>query len=235
MRSEFGLSIIVPVLHEGHSINPFIDHLKQFKKGYALEIIVVDGSDDSSTNKNIIDPAVIKLNSPRRGRGIQMNFGAATARYPNLLFLHADVRLPQNAVALICKCLETQGCVAGAFQIRFDSESLLLKLIALRSNLRCRLTRIPYGDQGIFIRKGYFENIGGFGDFIFLEDVDLMRRIKRNKSDIHIISEKITTSSRRWEKEGILFCTLRNQLVVTLFHFGVHPNKLANFYKQVKY
>jgi rSAM/selenodomain-associated transferase 2 len=226
------ISIIAPVLNEADRINSFLRHLRLQTTGHNAEIIVVDGADDSSTIAAIADSDVVRLAAPK-GRAKQMNAGAAAAKAPILLFLHADAMLGPEALNEISDVMRDQKYAAGAFEIEFDSESFLLRLIALRSNIRCRLSRIPYGDQGIFIRKDYFEHIGGYREIDFLEDIDLMRRIKRDREKICILKSKIRISSRRWDKEGILFCTIRNQIAVSLFHLGVHPNTLARFYKKV--
>jgi GT2 family glycosyltransferase len=95
---------------------------------------------------------------------------------------------------------------------------------------RSRLTRIPYGDQAIFIRRDYFRSMGGFQDIPIMEDADLRRRIKKKGGKIHILRDRVKISARRWEKEGILYGTLRNWLLVSLFYAGVKPERLARFY-----
>ncbi|MGD0283471.1 MAG: glycosyl transferase family 2, partial [Dissulfurispiraceae bacterium] len=91
--------------------------------------------------------------------------------------------------------------------------------------------RIPYGDQAIFIWKEYFHAAGGFREIPIMEDVELMRRIKKTGDKIYIIPEKVKTSPRRWEKEGIVYCTLRNWTLITLYFAGMPPEKLVKFYK----
>ncbi|MHC4075293.1 MAG: hypothetical protein ACYSRZ_02615, partial [Planctomycetota bacterium] len=112
-----------------------------------------------------------------------------------------------------------------------DSNRLFLKFIAVRASLRSRLNRIPYGDQAIFIRKTYFEDIGRFKEVPLMEDVDLMRRIKKRGDKIFILPDKVMTSSRRWETEGALYTTIRNQILVSLYYLGVDPEKLSRFYE----
>ncbi|MCK5255532.1 MAG: glycosyl transferase family 2, partial [Deltaproteobacteria bacterium] len=94
-----------------------------------------------------------------------------------------------------------------------------------------RFTRIPYGDQIIFLRKDYFNKIGGYKEIPLMEDVELMQRIKRQGDKICILTDKVVTSPRRWEKEGIIFCTLRNWIILTLYMIGISPSKLAKYYK----
>jgi len=99
------------------------------------------------------------------------------------------------------------------------------------ASIRSRLTRIPYGDQAIFIRRNYFQALGGFKDIPIMEDVELMRRIKRRRGKIMILKDKVKTSPRRWEAEGVVFCTLRNWFLITLYLLGFKPETLARFYR----
>ena len=63
-----------------------------------------------------------------------------------------------------------------------------------------------------------------------MEDVELMRRIKKLRRRIYIIPHKIQTSPRRWEKEGVIYCTLRNWTLISLFLLGFPPDKLVKYY-----
>jgi len=230
-KANIEISIVVPVLNESQRINTFLHHLKRQTLEHKAEIIVIDGAQDCGTISVINDSQIIRLSGPK-GRARQMNTGAALAKGRILLFLHADTLLPDGALVKIAQAMKCSGYVGGAFEIEYDSNRPILGFIAWRNNMRCRVTRIPYGDQGIFIRREYFEQIGGYSQYDFLEDVDLMSRIKRDGKKIHILKNRLKISSRRWEKEGIFYCMIRNQLMVTLFHFGVNPNKLARFYKK---
>ena len=127
--------------------------------------------------------------------------------------------------------MEDCSCIAGAFDLAIDSDKPAFRLIEKAASLRSRMTRIPYGDQVIFIRKGEFRELGGFRDIPIMEDVDIMRRIKKRKGRICIIGKAVRTSPRRWEKEGIVYTTLRNWLLITLYLFGVRPEKLVRFYR----
>jgi len=224
------ISFIVPVLNESQRINSFLRHLKEQTAEKKTEIIIVDGANDGGTIKAINDSDVIRLAGPK-GRAKQMNAGAAAARGRILLFLHADTKLPTTALTEILDTMKEKKYVAGAFEIDYESQSPLMSFIAWRSNLRCRITRIPYGDQGIFIRRDYFEQIGGFREYDLLEDVDLMRRIKHEGGKIRILKSRLKVSPRRWQKEGFLYCMIRNHIIIILYFFGVHPDKLARLYK----
>lgn len=229
--SEYKFSIIVPVLNEQGQINSFIDKIKdQGFDGY-FEIIIVDGDSQGGTINAITDHSVICITSPK-GRGQQMNAGAAVARGETLIFLHADTTLPDNALRKISQALQDQDFVGGAFDLKIDSDRLFLKYISARASFRSRRNRIPYGDQAIFIRKKYFDQLGGFKKIPLMEDVDLMRRIKKDGKKIVILPDKVTTSARRWESEGALYTTMRNLILVRLFYLGVSPHKLAKYYRR---
>jgi hypothetical protein len=148
-----------------------------------------------------------------------------------LIFLHADTRLPVSALQRISAELEDERCIGGAFDLGIAADSFAFRIIEKVASWRSRLTRIPYGDQAIFIRADYFRQLGGFRNIPIMEDVDLMQRIKLREGKIKIIGDKVSTSPRRWEKEGLIFCTLRNWLLLSLFLFGVKPERLARFYK----
>ena len=165
------------------------------------------------------------------GRGRQMNAGASDALGEILIFLHADTCLQVDALTLIRHALANRQYVAGAFDLGIRSKKLIFKIIANTASLRSRFTRMPYGDQVIFIRKDYFQTIGGYRTIPLMEDVDLFKRIKKGGDTICILPARALTSPRRWENEGIISCTLRNWMLIILYQIGVSPEKLAHFYR----
>jgi rSAM/selenodomain-associated transferase 2 len=223
-------SFIIPVYREEEIIDSAIDHLMHLQKFAAAEIIVADGDYEGSTLTKIINANVKKILCPK-GRARQMNCGAAKSSADILIFLHADTRLPENALKKIATLLEDETIVGGAFDLSIDSQRFAFRIIEKIASIRSRLTRIPYGDQAIFIRRGYFQSLGGFKDIPIMEDVELMRRIKRRQGKINILKDKVKTSPRRWETEGVVFCTLRNWFLITLYSLGAKPETLAKFYR----
>ena len=223
-------SIIVPVLNEADQINAAIEHLYDQNTKGNFEIIVVDGDRQGGTINAIWNKSVKTVISPK-GRGRQMNAGAEMACGEILVFLHADTRLPKMAFEKIYDCLQDKKYTAGAFDLAIDSDRSLLRYIAVCANFRSRLNRIPYGDQAIFIRKDYFDRIGRFKEIPLMEDVDLMRRIKKRGDKIFILRDRVKTSARRWETEGTIYTTIRNQILVSLYYLGVSPYRLAKFYR----
>ncbi|MFC1616980.1 TIGR04283 family arsenosugar biosynthesis glycosyltransferase [Candidatus Margulisiibacteriota bacterium] len=201
------LSIIVPVYQE-KNIKVFLNALKSIDNISDCEIIVEIG----------------------KGRARQMNAGAKKAQGNILLFLHADSILPQNAVNKILEILDKPEIVAGAFTLSFGPMNSALRLLAFCANLRVRITRIPFGDQGIFIKKSYFNKLGGYKDIPLMEDLELMKRIRRNNKKIVILKEKVITSARRWQEKGIVLNTIQNNWLQFLYFIGVSPAKLAQIY-----
>jgi len=222
-------SIIIPVLHETEIINTLLDSLKHLERDEPFEIIVVDGSQTQDTLQFISDTNVLKYTSPQ-GRGRQMNVGAAHATGDILVFLHADTFLPANALSLIKTSLEDKRYVGGAFSLQIQSQISFLRAIAVYSTLRSQLTRAPYGDQVIFLRKSYFDTIGGYADIPLMEDVELMRRIRKNKGQITILPFSVITSDRRWHQEGPIYTLIRDNIIIFLYWCGMPAEKLAKFY-----
>jgi len=226
-------SIIVPVLNETGEIEGLLRHLKALPGAASAEVIVVDGGVAGDTLQAIRAPGVIRLRAPV-GRARQMNAGAASARGAILLFLHADTRLPENALPMIYEIMGNPAFVGGAFDLGIRSDRRSHRFIAAVASLRSRLTQIPYGDQAIFLNRACFERLGGYPDIPLMEDVALMRRIKRERMRIHILPSRVSTSPRRWEAEGILWTTLRNWTLLALYGAGVSPATLARHYRSGK-
>ena len=223
-------SIIIPVLHEPDSINPLLHSLYKQHAHEQCEVIVVDGSATRDTI-NVINTEQVTALASGAGRARQMNAGAAVARGEILIFLHADTRLPANALSSIRTVLENNQYVGGAFDLGIRSDRLVFKVIAAVASYRSRLTRIPYGDQAHFLRKDYFAAIGGYREVPFMEDVELMHRIKKRGDKICILTDKVCTAPRRWEEEGIVYCTVRNWILAVLYFLGVSPYTLQQYYR----
>ena len=228
--SKPDLTVIIPVYREEQIINDFVRRLTKIFPPDRHEIVIIDGDPGRSTLSALHVPGVSGSASDS-GRGKQMNAGAAKARGKILLFIHADTTLPESAPELIQTALRDQGLAGGAFSLGIDSSRWSLKLVEAAANLRSAVTRVPYGDQAIFIRKEKFSEIGGFRDIPIMEDLELMTRLKKNRGKIIILPDKAMTSARRWESEGVSRGTLRNWLIRTLYHLGVSPEKICRMYR----
>jgi rSAM/selenodomain-associated transferase 2 len=223
-------SIIVPVFHEGDNINALIECLNRLDSDKNSEIIVVDGAQEKDTLEAIHRNNVIKISS-ERGRAKQMNAGTSMARGEILIFLHADTELPIHGLKKIDSLMERKEYVGGAFDLGIKSNKFIFRVIENLASWRSRLNRIPFGDQAIFIRSEFFNRIGGYKEIPLMEDVELMRRVKKSGNKIWIFYDRVMTSPRRWEKEGVICCTLKNWTLQALYFLGMSPHKLARFYK----
>ncbi len=222
-------SIIIPVLNEPSIINQTVENVYLTGSGFDFEVIVVDGGPGGATINAIQKNDVIKVLSSK-GRGMQMNKGASAAKGEILLFLHTDTELPADAYSAILAAVDKNQCAGGAFDLEIKSERIVFRLIEKMANIRSHFTGIPYGDQAIFVKKKLFDELNGFKEIPLMEDLEFMMRMKRAGHKICIMPQKVKTSPRRWEKEGVLYCTLRNWMLRGLYHLGVRPDKLVKFY-----
>ncbi|HAS53513.1 MAG TPA: glycosyl transferase [Nitrospiraceae bacterium] len=225
-----GISVIIPVLHEANVINELIEYLRGLTSPVPVEIIVVDGAGEQDTISAIRDRDVVKSVSSA-GRARQMNVGSKKATHDVFLFLHADTWLPQQAFGLIGETMKGGRWDAGAFDLGIDTKRRIFKITEAYVALRTRITRIPFGDQGIFLTRSLFERLDGDRDIPLMEDVDLMGRVKKSNGRVRIIPEKVSTSARRWEREGVLYSTVRNMMLQVMYAVGVPPERLKKYYR----
>lgn len=173
----------------------------------------------------------VKILSAPRSRAIQMNAGAAAATGEILLFLHADTRLPPQFDEMVVSALLVPGTIAGAFALHIDAPIKSLRLVEVGVNWRSRIMQMPYGDQAIFINKEVFHQIGGFPELPFMEDFEVMRRL-RPMGRIAIIPQPVITSARRWQKKGVYKTTLMNQIAIVAYLLGVPPKQILHWYRE---
>jgi rSAM/selenodomain-associated transferase 2 len=223
------ISVVIPVYREADRINHVIGHLRRLDRRGQCEIIVVDGDPGCDTLAVVRDEHVIALGS-NKGRARQMNAGAALARSDTLLFLHADTYLPDGGIELVAEAMADPRYVGGAFGFSFDSTSRALRFLSSVVSIHARLMHAPLGDHGIFVRREYFDRIGGYSDIPILEDLELMRRIKRRGDKVKILGARVRTSTRRLEQEGTFYCVARNMSLVCLYSMGASPERLKKYY-----
>ena len=221
------LSIIVPVLNEAQVITETLNALAAFRmRGH--EVIVVDGGSQDGTAQLCGGLADVVMQSPR-GRALQMNTGAAQARGEVLLFLHADTTLPPQADASLLSAIAA-GSDWGRFDVTIQGRSAMLPVIAALMNWRSRRTGVATGDQAIFVKRDLFEKLGGFANQLLMEDIALSLRL-RAISKPACLSEKVTTSGRRWEKHGVWRTILLMWWLRLCYSLGASPDGLAKAYQ----
>ena len=220
------VSIIIPVLNEEASIKYLLHQLQTYRQ-QGHEVIVVDGG-SSDNSISISKPLSDKVISSESGRAIQMNNGASQAKHEALWFLHADTLISENAIAALQQALITQEW--GRFNIKLSGENILFRLIERMINFRSCISGISTGDQGIFVKQKIFASVNGYSNIPLMEDVSLSKKLKRFSKPV-CLKEKITTSSRRWEQNGILSTTLLMWKLRFLYWLGMSADKLAAQYK----
>lgn len=221
------LSIVIPALDEAANLADLLPALRRDEPG--AEIVVVDGGSGDGTAAIVgRHPGVRYLGAPR-GRATQMNAGARAATGDTLLFLHADTRLPAGAGAAVATALADPRVVAGRFDVTFDTARPIMRVIAWLMNHRSRWSGISTGDQALFVRRGVFEALGGFPEIPLMEDVEIARRLKRRGRQA-ALRLRVTTSARKWQREGVLRTVLLMWTLRLLYACGVPPTKLHGWY-----
>jgi rSAM/selenodomain-associated transferase 2 len=225
------LSVVIPALNEAANLTRLLPALARDCLG--AEIIVVDGGSRDETAAVVARQPGARLVMSERGRARQMNAGARQAIGDVLLFLHADTWLPADAGAALDRALAEPGVVAGRFDVRFDNPRPVLRMVAWLMNTRSRASGICTGDQAIFVRRADFEAVGGYPDIPLMEDIELSRRLKR-RGRLAALRLRVTTSARKWEREGPLR-TIGLMWALRVLHFcGVAPARLHRWYYGAK-
>ena len=223
------VSVIIPALNEEQHLASTLQAVGQCK---CHEVILVDGGSADSTVR-LAKAAGIRVLTSKPGRARQMNAGAAVAEGGALLFLHADTLLPTGWAEVIARNLRRPNVVGGAFRFRITGNFRGKSFVEWTTSLRSRWLQRPYGDQGLFLARPLFEEMGGFADLPIMEDYEFTSRLRR-RGRLITVKEPALTSGRRWESLGVLRTTLRNQWMLASYHAGVPPQKLAARYRAMR-
>ncbi len=230
------VSVVIPTLNEEQALPQTLT--RTLTLGFD-EVLVVDGGSRDRTCEIVasaraaVPDAPLTLLTSKPGRALQMNVGATASHEDVLLFLHADTWLPDNAKRAIVGALQEPECVGGRFDLRFDRDRPLSRLIACMINRRSRLSGIATGDQAIFVRRGVFERMGGFASIPLMEDIDLTRRLNR-MGPVACLRAQVVTSFRRWEACGPIRTILLMWLLRFLYWIGVSPHTLRQWYSHAR-
>lgn len=218
---------MLPILNEEAHVAACLGALQPLR-GQNCELIVADGgSRDRSVA--LAEPLADRVVVAPKGRAAQMNAGARQAGGDTLWFLHADTRPPPDAPELIRSALARPDRGWGRFDVRLSGSRPALRMVERAMNLRSRLTGIATGDQGIFVRRDLFERIGGYPPIALMEDIALSRALKRHGRPI-CLRQRVLTSSRRWERDGIWRTILLMWRLRLAYFFGADPDRLARIY-----
>jgi len=223
------ISVIIPALNEAAALPAALESLRRQR---SHEVIVVDGGSSDAT-RELAAAGADRVLTGVRSRAAQMNLGAKHASGEALLFLHADCTLEDGALAEASKLLSRPQVIAGCFRMAVPQGRLLYRSIDACATARVRLLGIIYGDQGLFLRRETFEQLGGFPELKLMEDVFLSLRLRR-RGRVVVGHSRIFVSARRWQRVGVVRQTLRNWGLTALAAAGVHPDRLARYYPAVR-
>jgi rSAM/selenodomain-associated transferase 2 len=218
-------SVIIPALNEEAGIAGCVSAVRALDPG--VEVIVADGGSSDRTAVLAEAAGAIIVRAPR-GRGPQCNAGAARASGEVLVFLHADTALPTGAFALLRDILSDPTIEMAKFRLSFDSRDWLLDIAARLMWYDSLLT--SYGDQGMVIRRGLFDLLGGFPDWPLFEDVRLFE-LARARTDIHVMPAEVVTSARRFRENGAIPQLLHDLWLWLQYLLGVSPHEIARSYE----
>jgi rSAM/selenodomain-associated transferase 2 len=224
------LSAIVPMLNEAATIASTLHALRRGAPD--AEIIVVDGgSADSSVA--LARPMCDELIVAARGRARQMNAGARASHGDALVFVHADTMVPSTFGADIASALSDSAVAGGRFDVELDASTLPYRIIGAMISLRSRISRTGTGDQAIFVRREVFDRLGGFPELELCEDLEFSRLLKR-AGRVACLRARVTTSARRWSRDGVVRTVVRMWLIRAMYLMGVPPARLKRMYSDTR-
>ena len=211
------ISIIIPALNEEQAIGETLASVAREKP---CEVIVADGGSQDRTCEIASRYATVLTCAPGRAR--QMNAGARRAAGDVFLFLHADTQLPVCGLAKVAEALGAGAC-AGRFRMRFDRPHPLLAFYAFQT----RFHFFSYGDQGFFVRRDLFGELGGFREDVPFEDIDFYSRLSKVQKPV-ILKEAVVTSARRFSANGLVRQKCMNMALASLYYLGWPAERLAS-------
>ena len=209
------VTIIIPTLKIDEQLLHLLDELPE-------DVIIVNGGHETYSLK---DHNIINTNP---GRGLQFKSGAPFAKGDWLFFLHADSKLKKGWMQVLAEHMENHPNKAFAFRLRFDDQGFFPRLLEYWVRFRSSAFALPYGDQGLFISRTLYDEVGGFNDMPLMEDVDIVRRIGRNR--LRVGSHELITSAEKYNKYGYLFRMIRNGFCLLLYKVGVDPVTIKKIY-----
>ena len=223
------LSLIIPIYNERSTIDACLDNLDRLEG--EVEVLFADGGSTDGTRERIGDRYPV-LSCPK-GRAAQMNAAARAAGGEVLWFAHCDCLLPPDGPTQIGRAV-AGGARFGCFHIAFDYRGPFMGCNTYFSNRRARRGRIAFGDQGIFVERALFWEVGGFPPLPIMEDYELSRRMKRRGEPLAVLPGTILTSGRRYRGEFPLWTMARMFYLRCLYRAGVDIDTIARKYRDIR-
>ena len=230
------ISVIIPTFNEEAIIRGSLEdiHRPQVCGEIPFQVIVCDARSTDRTVEEVADfqgrtgNPVTLVESPL-GRGLQMNRGAEEAIYLVLLFLHADVSLPEGAFEAIRMSLQDPSVVGGGFLKSYREKSWKLAINVLLTRIRAVCFKSFWGNDCIFVRRSAFRELGGYQCWPILEDVDFSKRMRKLGKTVAIRKHALA-SARRYLRRGILLQGMRNLKILFAYWLGKDPSNLKKWY-----
>ena len=228
------LSVVVPALNEASALPALLSTLASgLPAGY--EVVVADGGSTDGTPE-LAGSGGARIVAAPRGRGRQLRAGAAAADGEVLWFLHADARPDRGTMGEVARLATAHaaGAVLGAAhaaRLAIDAPGAAYRVVEAGANLRSRLASLPYGDQGLLVARSHYEAVGGYPPWPLMEDVALVRALRRAGVPIRLLDGTVTVSARRWQRDGVVRRTLGNWRLLARFLAGADPEELVRRYR----
>ncbi len=227
--SAIDLTVIIPTLNAGARLSATLAAIDEARDTLAIDVVVVDGGSGDDTILRAEDAGARVIQSPK-GRGVQLSAGAKEATGRWLLFLHADTTLEPFWSTTVTSFMRGKGnnLKAAYFTFALDDASRAARRVETLANWRARRFGLPYGDQGLLMSRTMYNSFVGYLDLPIMEDVDMVRRIGRER--LVELPATATTSAERYRRDGYWFRPVKNLMLLSLYFLGVPPKRLARLY-----
>jgi len=223
------VAVVVPVFNEERVLPSLVEQLQRLNVD---EIVIVDGG-SSDGSLDLLQQSGLRWITSEPGRALQMNAGSRVSSSEILLFIHADTVIDSSQISKLRDAMSDVAVAGGRFDVQLSGNRFSFQVIAWFINLRSRLSRINSGDQCQFVRRSVFDQLGGFPDQPLMEDIEFSKRLKR-VGRVICLRDRVTTSSRRWENNGVVRTVWLMWKLRLLYWSGVSPEKLAHIYRDAR-